>query len=183
MIVKTTDIQEINKIIRNVLILQSGLQPNQVMNGVSLHGTELLERINQYAYKTYTLDSSFIVFVLESRESESDFSQTQEDGKLRMVASYQMHCYVYGYESQKLANMIIARIRSEYSRLNLQQSGIYLESVSSATTGNDFINNTLMIRTDFFINMSVEMEIEQVSDGEEFEYFDLKVGEMKIWQS
>ena len=178
MITKTTSIQELNKIVRNQLILQSGLNANQVMNGVSIHGQDLLERINQYAYKTYTLDSSFIVFVLEGRDSESDFSQTQENGVVRMISSYQVHCYVYGFESQTLANQIIGRLRTEYARLYLQQNGVYLESVSKPITSNDFINNTLMIRTDFFVNISCEMEIQQQDEGEILSTFNVNTREI-----
>ena len=178
MITKTSSIQELNKIIRNQLILQSELQPNQVMNGVSIHGQDLLERINQYAYKTYTLDSSFIVFVLESRDSSSDFSQTREDGNLNITASYLVHCYVYGFESQTLVNKIVARLRTEYSRLALQEQGVYLESINNIVTGNDFINNTLMIRTDFYINISCEMEISQITKENLYEDIDLNIEEV-----
>lgn len=178
MIIKTTDIQELNKIIRNQLILQSGLSSNQVMNGVSIHGQDLLERINQYAYKTYTLQSSFVVFVLESRDSDSNFSQVQDDGNIRVVASYKVHCYIYGYNCQTLANVMVGRLRTEYARLDLQQNGVYLADVSEPITSNDFINDSLMIRTDFFINISCEMLVQQASMGDEIKSFNINTEEI-----
>ena len=175
MITKTSDIQELNKILRQQLILQSELTPNQVMNGVSIHGQDLIERINQYAYKSYELTDSFIVFILNSRESSNDMSQVREDGTIKSINSYQLHVYVYGLSAQTLANKITSRLRTEFARLDLQQKGVYVASVSNPITGNEFINNTLMIRCDFFVDVSVEMTIEQVSQAQ-----DLELGEIII---
>lgn len=178
MIVKTSDIQEINKIVRNQIILQSQLTPEQVMNGVSVHGVDLLERINRYAYKSYDLMDSFIVFKLDSRDSENDMSQTREDGTIKMISSYAVQVTVYGLSAQTLSNTIVARFRTEYARLQLQEQGIYLEDVSRPQTGNDFINNTLMIRCDFYINISVEMNIPQVSKPQDMKLNDIVIEEI-----
>lgn len=175
MITKTLDIQEINKIVRNQIIQQSELSPNQVMNGVSVHGQDLIESINKYAYKSYDLKDSFIVFELQSRESSSDMSQTRVDNRIRYIASYRVQVSTYGFSAQTLANKIIARLRTEYARLQLQEQGVYLANVSNAITGNDFINNTLMIRCDFTIDVSVEMIIDQTTQPYDMQMNDIIV--------
>lgn len=178
MISKVNDIQELNKIVRTQLIAQSGLDGNQVLNGVSIHGQDLLKMINQYAYKSYDLKDSVLVFVLEPRTSSNNMSETTADDKLRIISSYQFHCYLYGYSSPTLANQIIARMRTEYVRLLLQQEGVYLESISEAEMGNDFINETLMVRTDFFINISCESRIEQASIPNDFAKINMTIEEI-----
>ena len=178
MITKTSDIQELNKIVRNQIIEQSELEPNQVMNGVSIHGQDLLTAINKYAYRSYDLKDSFIVFKLNSRESSSDMSQTKENGQIKYIASYAIQLSIYGLSAQTLANKIVARFRTEYARLQLQEQGVYLENISRPTTSNDFINDTLMIRCEVYINISVEMTIEQVSQPYDMELNDIIVEEI-----
>ena len=173
MIIKTSNIDELNRIIRTSLIEQSKLDSNRVVNGVSVHGQELLEKLNKYAYKSYEPTDAFIVFELSSRDSSNSFSQTSEDNTVSYYMSYGIHVIVYGNGSPTLSNIICARFRTEEVRDNLQYQGIYIESIENPRIGNDFVNSSLYMRCDFFINISCQMSISQVSKEDEFEKLDI----------
>ena len=79
MITSISNIDEINKIIRNELITQSELESKRILNGVSIHGQDLVEQINQYCYKSYSPTDSVIVFVLNQRNSNNNVNQTIND--------------------------------------------------------------------------------------------------------
>ena len=178
MIIKTTNIDELNKIVRNTLIEQSQLEPIKIVNGVSIHGQDLIKRINDYVYKSYEPQDALIVFDLQSRDSSNSFSQTKDNNTISYYMSYAIHLMIYGNSSPTMSNLIASRLRTEYVRDSLQYQGVYLESVSNPTIGNDFINNSMHIRCDMFINISCQMEISQVVNNDDFNIIDLSIEEI-----
>ena len=173
MIIKTSNIDELNRIVRASLIQQSELDSNRIVNGVSIHGQELLEKLNKYAYKSYDPDDAFIVFELQGRDSSSNVSQTTEDNTISYYMSYGIHVIVYGNGSPTLSNIICSRFRTAEVRDNLQYQGIYIESIENPRIGNDFVNSSLYMRCDFFINISCQMQISQVKQDEIFDKIDI----------
>ena len=177
MINAINNIDEINKFIRNELISQSGLDSKRVLNGVTTHGQDLIDRLNKYCYKSYEPTDSFIVFVLSPSSSENDISQTLEDDSIEIVSTYRIKCYTYGYSSMDLVQTILARFRTIEVRQNLFNNGIYLIDIGEIADGKEFINETMFIRTDFTIKISVRKIINKVNTDKDITSFDLKVEE------
>ena len=165
MINPLSSIDEINKILRNQLIKQSELDGKKVLNGVSIHGQDLITQVNKFAYKSYSPMDSVIVFDLTINPTENDISQTLEDGSIQIYSSYSMKCYTYGFSSKELVLKIVARLRSEEARQELYENGVHLTSVEDIVDGKEFVNDTMYIRTDFTINISVMSIITKVEEN------------------
>lgn len=175
MIIPINSIDEINKIVRNEIIKQSELPSERVLNGISLHGQDLVDKINDYAYKSYDQNNSLIVFDLSLTNSENDISQTLENGKIQIYSTYSMKCYVYGYSSKQLVLKTISRLRSEESRQNLYEQGVHLISINDIVDGKEFFNETMYIRTDFTINVSIMSIYNKVETDSDLTTFDINI--------
>ena len=166
--IQITNVDELNKILRTELITQSQVSADNVRNGLSLQGSMLdksLDRTNEF-FSSLDVTDLAIIFELSLRHSSSNVTMSEkvnEDGNIISISSYDMHVIIYGNDSINTALKTIARLRSEVGRMNLYSKGVYLESIDEPTSFNEFINETMWLRTDFSINVSCEMCIEKVS--------------------
>lgn len=165
------NIDEINKIIREQLILQSGLDGSHVLNSVSSYG-QILDRLLQAAeYTSIVPSDEVILFELSARNSDLDTSFMLND-KIQYDKAYLVHVIVYGDNSSTLVNKIIGRFRTEKVRQSLQQSGVYLESIEHSGTINEFKNDRMWIRNDCEINIYCRNEIDESEPSDDFSSFD-----------
>lgn len=161
-----SNIDEINKILRNCLITQSQISdPKRVLNALSVYGDELHRRIsNSSVYTSYEPDDVFILFELNTDQSANNVSFNEdEDDDIVYQRSFNFRVMIYGSDSMNVSSKLAARLRTANVRESLLQLGIRINRVDDPDTIKEFINNTLWFRSDFDINITCEMSIEQVS--------------------
>lgn len=158
------NINNIETIIRNILIEQSQLDPKFVRNSLSLYSTPL-DINTQNVLETIEQDDTMLLFELRARTDVLNISeQDLETGAITYYQGYQVHVIIYGDECRTLANKIIARLRS--SRLNdlFRENLLEFYGASNPESIQEYINNVLWLRTDFDIDLSCIMEIDPVSE-------------------
>lgn len=157
-----TNINSIETIIRNILIAQSQLTGEYVRNALSVYGTPLDEKSNNILDSIEESDN-LIIFELNTRDVDSNVSETEEDEKIHFYQGYRVHVIIYGDNSKTLSNKIIGRLRTSILRDTFRKNDLYLESVSSPQSINEYINSSMWSRCDFDIDISCEMIVDPVS--------------------
>lgn len=164
-----SNIDEINKILRNCLITQSQVtDPKQVLNALSIYGDELHRRINNSTvYTSYEPNDVFILFELGTSQNANNVSFNEDDdeidGDIVYQRAFNLRVMIYGNDSMNVSHKLASRLRTANVRESLLQQGIKIDYVDDPDTTKEFINNTLWFRSDFDINITCEMSIEQVS--------------------
>ena len=178
MILSSTN--ELNKILRQVLITQSELDEERVLNALSLYGTELDKYLSDSIYESVDQNDTTLLFSLEARNSTSDVSIVNENevDNITYYKAFKLSLIIYGDNSNDTGIKLAARFRSENVRTQLYDKGIYVEEVTDPTILNEFKNDTIWIRTDLDINIGVEFNITPVNTDFDFE----NLTELKIIQ-
>ena len=164
-----SDINEINKIMKKYLENESGLSNRNVRNALSTYGETLRKLLTDKKFNSYELTDLVILFDLHTRNNESDTSIINENKTIDVYKSYEFSITIYGNSSANLANILYARLNTDYVLSNLQDEGIYLESITLPTSINEFVNDVMWIRTDMSFLISCKHTINQIHDFEEFE--------------
>ena len=168
MISNLNEYNEINKIIRNQLLTQTGLANDHVLNGLDFDGINLEKRLDDQIFVSFSLLDNFIIFNLVPRTSTSNISQDIEDD-IYNVSSFMFKLIIYGKSSMKLAQIIKSRFLTEEVRHDLYKSGIYIEDIDNPVPTNEFVNSKIYTRTDFSINISCESKFEKITQPTMFE--------------
>lgn len=161
-----SDIKELDKIVRNMLILQSGLNANFVRAANSEYGTDL-DKKNASIFTSLTQDDVAILFEISARESEANMSEDTKGG-IVIYQSFNAHIIIYGQNSLTLAPTLIARLRTEESRELFQTNGVYLELVTTPDKLEEIKNGVIWMRHDFDIHLSCQMLIQPVNTSADF---------------
>ena len=162
-----TDLKEINKILRTVIIAQSQLLSANVRNALSLHGEDLEKLIEGTVYNSYEVTDCFALFELKYRDSSNNISFTNTDqtnDPVTIQNSFAFQVMIYGNASPTTAALFTARMRTAKVRQDLMTQGVYIERVENPVSINEYINDSMWIRTDVVINISCEMLVQQVSN-------------------
>lgn len=172
---------EIDRIIRNILIEQSELESNRVLNATSVRGQDLSKLFKDKIYKSYELDDLVILFETVFRpNSNNNVVMEEEDTTITNYSAYYVKVLVYGNKSPYLINKLRSRLLSSTVSDKLYDSGILLEKVSNPEPMREWINETLWIRNDFTLEISCRESFEKVKPDYEFEKLsDLILKEMK----
>lgn len=166
-----SSVNELNKLLRKHLIKQSEIDANNVLNGLSIYGAELEKRIEEQIFASYDVNNVVIVFELKTLDSSNNMSEN-DDEDIMLDSSYNMHVIIYGNNSNDVANATVARFRTPKVREEIHNDDIHLVKVTSPQSVNEYVNNTLWLRTDFDIEVSVEMKISQVSKEDDITSID-----------
>lgn len=171
------NINELNKYLRNMLITQSEVDPNKILNALSMYGAELDKFLEDSIYISVDQLDSVILFELINRDSDSNVSFNEYgDDKVTYYKCYTLRLIIYGNSSSDVANKIVARFRTEKVKEDLYENGIYLEEVTDPISLNEFKNNTMWLRNDVNLDIGVKLKISQVSTDSDFQSFsDLKI--------
>ena len=151
-----TNLQELEKILRNELITQTELSSEYVLNALSVRGTDLEKRLSDENLISIDISNSFVLFYLQSNEN-ANHNFTEENiitGELYSFTSYTLYIIIYGNDSKTVAQKIKSRFESQCVRTTLHDKGIHLEHVSNMSTKNEFKNSTMWIRHDIDIDFS-----------------------------
>ncbi len=171
------EISEIDKIIRPVLIKQSELQDKRVLNGLTTHGVMLQRLIQDQVYQTLEPDNNVLIFGLHGRTDDPDKSMTEEDGSIIHYVPYEMKLIMYGSRSETIMDKLIGRLRTAEVRQELYAQGIYLQNVLQPRSTEEFINETMWLRTDSSINIYVmlrHLPVDEDVDIKDFNKIEIK---------
>lgn len=194
--IEFNNIEELNKVLRQMLITQSELSPERVLNALSVYGTELDKLLEDNIYESIDRFNATLLFELSSRDATSDMSMEEDttvvdaltcsrynlcnglevsddlkvtDSSLTSYKAFKLNVIIYGIDSTTIAQKLFARFNSEFCRTLLYQQGIYLESVSQPAILNEFKNNTMWLRNDMTINIAVKQNISQITSDDDYE--------------
>ena len=163
-----TKVDDLNKVLRSMLITQSELNKDRVANALSTYGETLDKALSSTISDSYDTKDSVLIFELKTRPSNSNVSYKNEVDRIIYYMSYELKLTLYGSDLD-LPNKIVARFRSASVRDALQQQGVYIESVSDPYSFNEFINDVIWPRNDISINLTAMFEIKQIKPEHEFE--------------
>lgn len=170
-----SNINDIVKILRTVLIQQSELNADRVLNSLSMYGTELDKLIEDEKYGAIDQNDALLLFELLARATTYDMSETENDA-IQYYKAFTMHVIIYGNTSSDIAIKLINRLRTETVRAELQSNDIYLESVSDVTLLNEYKNDSMWLRADFDINIAAQFTITKVTISDNYE----QLGQLSI---
>lgn len=154
---------ELNKILRKQLILQSELPSKRVANSDTLYGVTLDKLLKDKIFISLDSKDNILLFELISRNSSNDINFSETDSNINSYKSYELKIIIYGNTSPDIANNVEARFRTEYVLNDLQNQGIYIESVSEPIIIHEFINESQWTRTDLSIYISCKFEIKPIT--------------------
>ena len=187
----TTDINNVINDFRQILITQSNLDEDRVLNALSLNGTELDVLLEDSVYTSITQDNTTLLFTLNALPSESNVSMEEGtifngtdltcspasicsqdtlvgdvdiDTSITSYNMYQFKLMIYGNNSYEVATSLVARLRSTAVRTQLYSCGIYLSEIFTPETINEFKNNCMWLRNDVLINIGIKYSVSQISD-------------------
>ena len=162
-------ISEVEVIIRNILISQSGLNPQFVRNSMSIYGTSLDKETNESIFDTITQNDCLVLFDLESNGDLSiseDLNDLQD--RIKLWKSYEVHIMIYGDESDTLANVLVSRLRTEEVRMILASQGVHFNDIDNVTTIHEFENEVIWLRSDFKMLIDFEMIVDRITKNDTF---------------
>ena len=164
------NLMDLDKYIREELILQSGLEGNRVLNAISVRGQDLEKLVDEKIYMSYNLRDCVIIFevVLDSNSSDN-VSMTEEDESITDYSAFDVKVILYGNKGNILCHKIKSRFLTEEVRQNLWNKGIQVIEISNIETVNEFINNTIWPRCDFDIKIGCRLNFEKVTSNNDFE--------------
>lgn len=161
---KNTD--ELNKVIRQQLILQSGLESKYVRNSLTAYGLDLNKQKFDEYFASITHDDTLLLFELSLIDDNMQMSETTNES-VQTTATYNMHLICYGDCSADIMQRLVSRFRTAAVRQKLYDDGVYVQDVSNSTSINDFINDTIWYRTDCDLILQcyfnyTEVEVEDI---------------------
>lgn len=165
------NIENFNNLIstfRMMLIKQSELESNRVLNANSVRGQDLSKLTNNNIYTSYKTDDLVMLFEFFENSNDSNVSFTLDD-TINQYTSYKVKLIIYGNTSGILANKLKSRLLSSKVQNDLYEFGIYIESISDLETVNEFINNTYWNRCDINININCRYEYSQIDTDEKID--------------
>ena len=160
-------IDEVNVVIRRFLIRQSEVDEHFVRDAKTLFGPSLDKSEDGVIFESIEHDDVMILFELYARKSDSDMTQTLEDGSIISYKSFVVHVIIYGDDSTTVAEKLVARFRTQKVRSDLQSNAIHLEEISEIIELHEFKASTIWKRNDFDIDISCNLLFSQINDDYE----------------
>lgn len=167
MIKQLTDINTAIKVLRQMLINQSQLEPNKVLNALSVYGPETLTTGENCQF-SFTNEDTFILFELIEIESNNNVDMIESDDTVSVYATYEFKLIIYGTDSANIAQKLKGRFRTAKVLDELYVQGIQLYKVDRPTAMNEYINDAMYERRDMSIYFSINLQVEQIDDYDAF---------------
>ena len=90
------NMQDVDKIIGNMLLKQSGLNRQNIVNGLSVHGPELSKFITETVKQSYDLTDVVIIFErMALNENDVNFDEAETDSIRESIAE-KVSINIYG---------------------------------------------------------------------------------------
>lgn len=170
-----SSIKDLTIFLRKQLIRQSCLKDEFVRNVLSQHGIDLDKTVNNSVLEALDKNDLCLFFELMTRASSSNATMTINEDVV-IYQSFSLHCICYGADSTMLMSKLKGRFLTEQNLDLCQANGIYIESISDIETINEFVNETMIFRSDLDINLTCAFKFPQVDETQYFtEISSLKV--------
>ena len=169
-----TDISNIDKIIGNMIVKQSNLSRENILNGRSVRGIDLAKFIADKILSSYELTDSVIIFTTNASNA-INVTEVQKDESIYEAMSFEVQFTIYGNQSLYLAKILKARFESEKVRNDLLEQGIYVIDIDSIQSMNEFMNETVWSRADMTLNIGCEMKVTQIDAMNEIKHANVEV--------
>lgn len=160
------------KTLRELIISQLELKPNQVLNSLSFRGADLHKEVENFTYKTFSQNNLVIIFELLENDSTNNITYTDNENNIILYASYKFDLTIYGKDSGIYSKKLRARFLTDEVLEELEQKGIRLYDIDYPSSGTEFINDVIWERKDMSIYLSVRIDTTKILINEEFERAD-----------
>lgn len=159
-----TDINELNRIFRKELILQSEVDGEFVRNALSVDGQTLERLMYGDTSESICRCDSVILFELTTRDSDKQISFSETDDEIEQYRRFTFKIIIYGDNSQMVSAKLIARLKSLNVRQRLLSEGIKIERVGYADSVNEYKNETIWQRNDIAIDVWCKLIFSNASE-------------------
>lgn len=162
------DFNDIEVIIRKVLIEQSQVDAEYVRNALSVYGTTLDVERDRQIFTSIAHDTALIIFELQFDSTSTDnVTEQATRGSIRANQAFNVKVIVYGDECKCVSNRLVARLRTEAVRMQLHDKALHLVAVDTPTCIFEFQNDAMWCRCDFNISLACEILIDEISSPDE----------------
>lgn len=165
-----TDINNLVRDLRAVIMQQAELDGKYVLNAIQLKGPIMHANEGtqgQMLFKSFSQDDTVIIFELMEGDDE-EMSDPDEDYKEFVYMPYRMHIMMYGNTSATKAKILKTRLLTEEVRLALMTKGINLIDCTKIESSPEIINDCIWQRKDFYINFSSYMLVSRVTSIQDY---------------
>lgn len=171
--IKPITYEDIIKKLRNVVMTNTKLPGTKVLNALSVRGTDLSDVISSTKTYSFSLDDVFILFELLKDQDGDNYVTPKDDDNMIAIASYTYHLMIYGNGSDLCSQVLRTTFKQPKVAMDLREEGIYVRTVNSGETINEFINNTLLLRNDLEVKIEVAYVLENATKTQYFRHEDL----------
>lgn len=175
MIPALKDTWELQKAFAAVLVEQSGLPEERVINSLSLYGPDFEKLVDGTIYASYEMADCFLFFKLESGD-DANFSAPAKDGAIYSYHSFRFHLYVYGNQCHAMALTIRTRLLYDRPQTDLIRQGIHIVNVEKPVLVNEYMNGRMWPRADLEAKVDCRFVTEPLKKSDEFAETDIGTG-------
>ena len=168
-------IDNLDRVIRTMLISQSELPARFVRNASSAYGTDLDKRLLDEVFDSIETDDVLMLFDNNVDAQDDNVSMTESNDDLTYYLTFKTTVTLYGDRSADVAVKTIARLRSELVRLKLQSNDVFVKDVTNPVVLREFKNNVLWTRHSFELSYAVKLTINSVEESYDVQTIDVTV--------
>lgn len=132
--------------IRSIISMASGIKLENIRNGLSIRGADLVRQSGN-ALLSFQPEDSFIIFYLKPTD-DTNITTTEPDGSISNIISLQLNMNIYGNDCVDRQQRLKSRIKSDKYRDLLDQYGFVIRSMNNGTLFTEAINDIFYLRTD-----------------------------------
>lgn len=154
-------VEALEKGLRNILIKQSEVGSDRVLNARTIRGVDLNKFLNEDTEESINTDDLFILFDL-TNDSDWNVSEEVDERTIRIGTSFKFHIILYGNKSIELSQILHARLESNPVSLALLNLGVQLLKVGEVNDMSEFINDNFWSRCDLTMTIYGEKLINKV---------------------
>lgn len=166
---RISSIHQLEKIIGDMLLKQTELKRERIINGLSIRGVDLSKFITDNVSLSYDVSDIVLIFEISAmNENTINISEAEDDG-IREDVCFEVSITCYGNESLFKIKQLKARLESDKVRYDLSKEGVYFIDASSIIQINDFLNETIYPRTSMTFRIACELQVNVVDDFKSFE--------------
>lgn len=169
--------KEIERIMRNALIENSGVNENYIRNILTEFSVDLDKDYTTSIFTSLSEEDAAILFELTPDENEAAMSEDiYNSNNIAYYKYFKLKLIVYGDDSSIVSLRVASRLRSESVRDDLISKGIQVVKISEPSEINEIINGVIWQRCDLNIMLGCELIIEPVKENYEInEYSTLNI--------
>lgn len=145
--------------LRKVISLASGVELNNIRNGLSIRGTDLI-RQNGKSLVAFQPDDSFIVFYLRPTD-DLNVTASEPDGSISNFISVELNMNLYGNDCIDRLQRLKASIKSAEMKDLLDEFGFTITRMDNGTVFTEPINGIFYLRCDFTISFNTVISYER----------------------